>query len=233
MVKHIIKSLYRLYYTSSGDRFLAYLKKQGVKVGDGTICISPRTVQIDTTRPELLEIGSHVLIHRGTVLMTHDFASRAFITRYNEFIPSHGKITIGNNVWLGENVSILKGVTIGDNVVIGYGAVVTKSIPANSVAVGFPARVIANFDDYFEKRKSQYVKEAFEYAWAIIESGREPEESDFYDDYPVFVDGRNYQDYDYPYSRVFSKEQFEIWKNNHRAPFQGFNDFIKAVKAKQ
>ena len=51
-------------------------------------------------------------------------------------------ITIGNDVWFGGGVQVLAGVTIGNNVVIGAGSVVSKDIPANSVAVGNPARVI-------------------------------------------------------------------------------------------
>ena len=51
-------------------------------------------------------------------------------------------ITIGNNVWIGADSSILPGVTIGDNTVIGAGSVVTKSIPANVLAVGNPCKVI-------------------------------------------------------------------------------------------
>lgn len=55
-------------------------------------------------------------------------------------------VTIGNNVWLGGNVVVLPGVTIGDNCTIGAGAVVTRDIPANSVAAGNPARVIRKLD---------------------------------------------------------------------------------------
>ncbi len=51
-------------------------------------------------------------------------------------------ITIGNNVWIGANVAVLPGVTIGDNCVIGAGAVVTKDIPENTLAVGNPARPV-------------------------------------------------------------------------------------------
>ena len=51
-------------------------------------------------------------------------------------------VTIGNNVWIGGSVTILAGVTIGDNCTIGAGSVVTRDIPANSVAVGNPARVV-------------------------------------------------------------------------------------------
>lgn len=51
-------------------------------------------------------------------------------------------VTIGNNCWIGGSVTILPGVTIGDNCTIGAGSVVTHDIPANSVAVGNPCRVI-------------------------------------------------------------------------------------------
>ncbi len=51
-------------------------------------------------------------------------------------------ISVGNNVWIGAQVAVLPGVSIGDNCVIGAGSVVTRDIPANSVAVGNPCRVI-------------------------------------------------------------------------------------------
>ena len=51
-------------------------------------------------------------------------------------------ITIADNVWLGGGVIVCPGVTIGENSVIGAGAVVTRDIPANSLAVGNPARVV-------------------------------------------------------------------------------------------
>ncbi len=56
-------------------------------------------------------------------------------------------ITIGSNVWIGGSVTILPGVTIGDNVTIGAGSVVTRDIPANTVAVGNPARVIKRLSE--------------------------------------------------------------------------------------
>ena len=51
-------------------------------------------------------------------------------------------ITIGDNCWLGGNVTVLGGVTIGTGSVIGAGTVVTKSVPANSLVVGVPGKVI-------------------------------------------------------------------------------------------
>ena len=55
-------------------------------------------------------------------------------------------ITVGNNVWIGGNVTILSDVTIENNVVIGAGSVVTKDIPDNVVVAGNPARVIKYLD---------------------------------------------------------------------------------------
>lgn len=51
-------------------------------------------------------------------------------------------VTIGNNCWIGGSVTILPGVTIGDNCTIGAGSVVTRDIPANTVAVGNPCKPI-------------------------------------------------------------------------------------------
>lgn len=232
MLNKLTKKIKTIYYKSSSTRYIAYLRKKGIKIGNGTVIFAPKQIQIDTTRPELVEIGDHVFIHRGTIIQTHDWASWCFLEKYNDFIPSHARVKIGNNVWLGENVSILKGVTIGNNVIIGLGSIVTKSIPNNSIAVGCPARVIGNIDDYYEKRKKQYVDECVEYARCIIRSGREPQVQDFYDDYPTFVDGRNVNQYEYPYRRIFSKNQFENWKKHHKAEFKSFEEFMEYVRAK-
>ena len=55
-------------------------------------------------------------------------------------------VILEENVWVGMNVTILKGVTIGKNSVIAAGSVVTKSIPANCMAGGNPAKVIKQYD---------------------------------------------------------------------------------------
>ena len=233
MIKRIINKIYKLYYTSSSQRYIKYLQCRRIKIGKGCIVLDPKKIQIDVSRPELLEIGDNVFLHRGTVILTHDWASWCFINSHNDFIPSHGKIKIGNNVWLGENVTILKNVTIGNNVIIGIGSIVTKDIPSNSIAVGSPAKVIGSYEDYYNKRKSQYIDECFEYANSILDTGRELEVKDFYDDYPIFVNGSNFRDYNYPYHNIFNEEQFEIWKNNHKSLFIGFNEFVDTVKKRR
>lgn len=54
-------------------------------------------------------------------------------------------VKIGDNVWIGENVCILPGVTIGRNSIIGAGSIVTKNIPAYTIAVGIPAKAIKRY----------------------------------------------------------------------------------------
>lgn len=67
-------------------------------------------------------------------------------------------VVIGDNCWIGANVTICPGVTIGKNSVIGAGSVVTKDIPANVVAVGNPCKVLREIDErdevyYYKDRK--------------------------------------------------------------------------------
>lgn len=218
---------------ASSEDYLKWLRNKGLKIGGGTYVLNTTDIRIDYSRPELIEIGENVFLHKGTVILSHDWASWSFVNKYSDFLPSHGRVKIGNNVWLGENVTILKNVEIGDDVIIGAGSLVTKSIPSNSVAVGRPARVICSFDEYYKKRKYQFADEAIDYALAIYESGRTPVIDDFKDDYPAFVDGSNYTDYDFPYSRIFTPQQFEQWKKTHKAPYHGFKEFMKVVNEKR
>ena len=64
------------------------------------------------------------------------------VDRRNRFIEWAEPVTIGDNVWIGGDVTILPGVSIGDNTVIGAGSIVTKSFPSNVVIAGNPAKII-------------------------------------------------------------------------------------------
>lgn len=83
-------------------------------------------------------IGDGAFIGHNVVLATinHDLDPKN--NRKNHYAP----ITIGKNVWIGANATVLPGVSIGDWAVIGAGAVVTKDVPAKSVVGGVPARII-------------------------------------------------------------------------------------------
>lgn len=83
-------------------------------------------------------IGPNVGIY--TACHSTDVAERN--TRHEWALP----VSIGNDCWIGGSVTILPGVTIGDGCTIGAGSVVTRDIPAHSVAVGNPARVVKTLD---------------------------------------------------------------------------------------
>lgn len=87
-----------------------------------------------------LVIEDDVLISLNCTIATnnHDFYDRDVLTCK--------PVRIKKNAWLGVNVTILPGVTIGENAIIGAGAVVTKDIPDNAVAVGNPAKVVKYLD---------------------------------------------------------------------------------------
>ncbi|WP_035929461.1 DapH/DapD/GlmU-related protein [Kocuria rosea] len=88
-------------------------------------------------------IGDGCLIGHNTVLATlnHDLTP----SRRADMHPA--PIVIGRNVWIGSNVTVLPGVTIGDDAVVAAASVVTKDVPAQTVVVGSPARVVRSLSD--------------------------------------------------------------------------------------
>lgn len=92
-----------------------------------------------------IRIGDNVMFGPNVNLYTVD---HPLDVQFRHEGWEHGrKIIIGNNVWICGGVTILGGVTIGDNTVIGAGSVVTKDIPADSLAVGNPCRVLRKITD--------------------------------------------------------------------------------------
>lgn len=102
------------------------------------------------TEPWIITLGNNVHLTDGVKFITHDGGTLLF-RKYVSDLEITKPIIVGDDVYMGNNVILMPGVTIGNKVVIGAGAVVTKNIPDNSVAVGVPARVIKTADEYFEK----------------------------------------------------------------------------------
>jgi acetyltransferase-like isoleucine patch superfamily enzyme len=95
-----------------------------------------------------ITIGDNVLIASNVFISDHshgrlDFADSEVPPALRK-LESKGEIRIGNNVWIGQNVTILANVDVGDGTIIGANAVITKDVPAYSVVVGNPARIIRN-----------------------------------------------------------------------------------------
>lgn len=162
-MKKLLVNLYKKIlfgYKSDSKSYISYLRKHGVTVGDNVTFYEPSTNYIDTQKGFIIDIGNNVEITRGVVIIAHDYSWSVFKQLYGEILGARESVKIGNNVFIGLNTVILKGVTIGDNVIIGANSVVTKDIPANSVIAGSPARIISSVERMYEKRKITTINEA-------------------------------------------------------------------------
>lgn len=133
-----------------------YWRKKGAIIGDN--CDIHSSARLGT-EPYLIKLGSNVRINAGVNIITHDggvWVLRNLFSKYKD-IDLFKRVKIGNNVHIGTNAVIMPGVEIGDNCIIGVGAIVTKSIPANSIAVGVPAKVIEDLDLYIQKNEKRFL----------------------------------------------------------------------------
>lgn len=107
-------------------------------------------VILDPSHCWLITIGDNVTMAPRVHIICHDASTKTFLN-YTKI----GRVNIGNNVFIGAESIVLPGVTIGDNVVIGANSTVTHDIPAGSVAVGSPARVVCTLEQYLAKEKAR------------------------------------------------------------------------------
>lgn len=91
-----------------------------------------------------VEIGDDCRIAHGCSLVSEDHRFDDVTVPIRRQGKVKGPIRLGRDVWLGAGVRVTKGVTIGDGCVVGAGSVVTRDLPAYSIAVGAPARVISS-----------------------------------------------------------------------------------------
>lgn len=233
MIKRIVNKIKRRYALRNERAFVKYLRENGVRIGDGCHIGEPKTVTIDITRPYLVEIGNMVRMNKGFTLLTHDFATSVLTNVYGEFIPSSGKVKIGNNVYFAQKCTVMKGVTIGDNCIIGYGSLVTRDIPSNSVVAGSPARVICTIEEYYEKRKIKSLEESLELAREIARTQeRRPIPADFREEFIFFVSGNEVDKYpEIPIKHQLTTmgDCYEKWVKEHKAIYGSFDDFLEAA----
>lgn len=231
VIKNILRKL--IYgYKASSDSYLNYYRKRGASIGSGCVVYEPTNTMIDVSRPYLISIGNDVQILKGVTILTHGYDWSVLKGVYGEVLGNARPVTIGDNVFLGRNVTVMGNVTIGSNVIIGANAVVTKDIPDNSVAVGIPARVISNIEDYFAKRKELQVfeaqrmakkyyaafhkippKEEFREFFWIFEERKTPLDNRVFDSVMHLV-----SNYDYSYQRFMETNPV----------FNGYAEFIKS-----
>lgn len=130
-----------------------YYRRMGMVIGEHTHIFS----KIVTSEPYLISIGNNCTIATNVSLLTHD-ASIGTLTTRDKYSDLCGRISIGNNCFIGEKAIIMYGVTISNNVIVAAGSIVTKSITQSNVIVaGVPAKVIGTTDDFIRNYKNQFL----------------------------------------------------------------------------
>jgi acetyltransferase-like isoleucine patch superfamily enzyme len=127
--------------------------RQGLRIGKN-VRISRRPYF--GGEPYLISIGNHVTISFNVFFINHDGATWVFRDRPEyKGLQRFGRIVVFAPMKTLSRMSILPGVTIGPNVVVGAGSVVTKSLPANAVYAGVPARFICTLDEYVQRTSAR------------------------------------------------------------------------------
>jgi len=149
MIKRLLNSFY--YRILSPNE---YAKRVGVKFGENCIF---RTKYFGS-EPFLIEIGDRVATSSNVHFVTHDGSLSVIRSLFEKYrnVDIFNKITIGSNVFIGINTTILPGTTIGDNVIIGAGSIVKGELKSEGVYAGCPAKFILSIEDYLKKNESKF-----------------------------------------------------------------------------
>lgn len=140
--------LKELLYRIRGEYTTEKLISMGMKVGKNFGRLNG--VILDPSHCWLIEIGDNVTLAPRVHILCHDASTKTFLN-YTKI----GRVTIGDNVFIGAESVVLPGVTIGSNVIVGANSTVTHDVPDGSVVAGSPARVICTLDAYLEKERSR------------------------------------------------------------------------------
>jgi maltose O-acetyltransferase len=142
----LFNKLYYAFLALKKRRYIKLLMNRGLNVGKNVWFVD--TFFLDPSHCYLISIGDNSTICPNVRMIAHD-ASTKKLLGYTKF----GKIDIRENSFIGDSTVILPNVTIGPNSIVGAGSVVTKSIPANTVAAGNPAKPICSLEEYLVKIK--------------------------------------------------------------------------------
>jgi acetyltransferase-like isoleucine patch superfamily enzyme len=153
-MKDYIADLVGLQKYMSSQKYIEYAREHGCTIGEGTQFFGEKSVDIGAA--SMIEIGENCVITNRVRLLAHTWDPAILRRRFGQTdAPEEsltGEITIGDNVFIGENSIVLPDTSIGENTIIGAGSVVSNDIPPESVAAGNPCRVLMSLEEYNNKR---------------------------------------------------------------------------------
>ena len=217
----IKKFVYRL----RGEYTTEELIEMGMTVGKNFKRLNG--VILDPSHCWLIEIGDNVTMAPRVHILCHDASTKQFL-EYTKI----GRVTIGNNVFIGMNAIITRGVTIGDNVIIGAGSVVTKDCEGDSVYAGNPARKIMSLSEFVKKREEKQIAEAKALALKYKEKfGKEPPVEIFSEYFTLFctqADAEKVPKFVYQLRTGGNFDDTVSYMNTHPPVFENYNAFLDA-----
>ena len=236
-MKQFLKNLV-LGEKASSERFVSYLRKQGVRVGERVRFYSPSHTLVDLSAPWLITIGDNVCITHGVIILTHDY-SWAVVKQLPDsdglILGAQNPVKIGSNVFIGMNAVITRGVTVGDNVIIGAGSVVTSDCESNSVYAGNPARRLMSVEEYREKRSRKQLEEAKTLVREYRERfGRMPEREVLAEYCMLFSSPEQAEENPAFRAKLKSGGNFGgsiVWMREHPPAFDSYEAFLDACEA--
>ena len=133
-----------------GQRDLVYYRSRGMLIGEN-VQLGPESY-FDPPNAGLITIGDRVVFAPRVTIIAHDASLRR-----RKGLTRIACVMIGDDVFIGAGVTILAGVKIGPGAVIGAGSLVTRDVPAETLAVGHPARPVKSLTD-LEAKYDEMVK---------------------------------------------------------------------------
>lgn len=109
-----------------------------------------------SSEPYLITIGNHVQVTENVYFHTHGGGN--VVRRSIPDFDCFGKIKIEDWAYIGSGSHILPGVTIGEGALVAAGSIVTKSVPANTIVGGNPAKILCTVDEYISRNFKFNVK---------------------------------------------------------------------------
>ncbi len=231
-ITHLIKKIIFGHRVDS-ETYIKYLRSLGMSIGERTVIYEPRASYVDVTRPYLIKIGNDVKITRGVTILTHGYDWSVLAGLHQTVLGSGRGTSIGDNVFIGMNTTILKGVHIGNNVVIGAGSLVNKDIPDNCVAAGNPCKMIMPIEDYYKKRLVAQKTEAFEIYSKYVDAYSKEPPMEVFDEF-FFLFHRRDETLPPAFERQMKWHgKYEDVLENLKAiqpAFDGYEEFLKAAR---
>ncbi len=232
MIKNFLRKII-LKEKANSEEYVKYLRKKGVDIGQNVHFYSPQHTFVDPTAPWLISIGDNVNITHGVIIITHDYSWSVIKKRPDtkgRILGAQSPVTIGNNVFIGMNAVITRGVTVGNNVIIGAGSVVTKDCESDSVYAGSPAKRIMSLKEFTQKREQLQFNEARKLALVYRKKfGKDPPKEIFTEYFTLFCkpqDAEQVSKFVYQMQTGGNYEDTVAYMNSHEPMFESYEAFL-------